>query len=191
MLLLLLASVRPPSPGKADLAVVLTQWLSSPDASARPAPPPPAQDPESRTRPRTPQASQTTAPEARSDPVPAVPAEPSAAATVGIPNPAPTITLSGPAPDTARPAAPPASAPLRLDRSVLREANRASRSEVQRMADASGQRTGDPPRGAAARLAEGVTESAKPDCAPLSNPGGDLLLTPLLALAGKLTDRCK
>ena len=190
MLLLLLASVRPPSPGKADPAVVLTQWLSSPDASARPAPQV-APDPKNRTRPRTSRAAQTTAPETRSAPVPVEPAEPPTAATVSTPNPAPTITLSGPAPDAARPPVPPASAPLRLDRSVLREANRASRSEVQRMADASGQRTGDPPRGAAARLAEGVTESAKPDCAPLSNPGGDLLLTPLLALAGKLTDRCK
>ena len=92
---------------------------------------------------------------------------------------------------TAAPSAPAASAPLRLDRSVLREAARASRSEVARMADASGTPLGDGPRGRDERLAAEVASTARPDCLPLSNPGGDLLLTPLLALAGKLSGKCR
>lgn len=92
----------------------------------------------------------------------------------------------GPVPDAPAGAA---SAPLRLDRAVLREAARAARSEVGRMADTSGAPLGDRPVGRDERLAGDVARSVRRDCLPLSNPGGDLI-TPLLALAGKLTGRC-
>lgn len=82
-----------------------------------------------------------------------------------------------------------ASAPLRLDGSVIREANRASRSTVHQMAEASGRPAGDEPVGASQRLADGVAKSVKPDCFP---PGGTAgLLSPLYSAYLIATDKCR
>lgn len=108
------------------------------------------------------------------------------AAAAGLAPQAAAITL--PAPHAPAPAGA-ASAALRLDRAVVREASRASRSAVQQMADASGQPAGDAPSGANQRLAESVARSVKPDCLP---PGGTYgLLTPIVAAYQLATDRCR
>jgi hypothetical protein len=82
-----------------------------------------------------------------------------------------------------------ASAPLRLDRSVVREASRISRSAVQQMAEAAGQTAGDAPVSASERLAESVARTVKPDCLP---PGGSygLLNLPVAAFL-MATDTCR
>lgn len=110
-----------------------------------------------------------------------------AALTPRVPDGLPAAAAAGPAIDAPAAAA---SAPLRLDRAVLREAARASRSAVGRMADASGTPLGDSVVGRDERLAGDVARSVRRECLPLSNPGGDLLMTPLMALAGKITGRC-
>ena len=82
-----------------------------------------------------------------------------------------------------------ASAPLRLDRSVVREASRASRSSVQQMAEAAGQTAGDAPVSGSERLAESVARTVKPDCLP---PGGTYgLFTPFVAAYKLATDTCR
>jgi hypothetical protein len=82
-----------------------------------------------------------------------------------------------------------ASAPLRLDRSVVREASRASRSSVQQMAEAAGQRAGDAPVSGSERLAESVARTVKPDCLPAGGTYG--LFTPLVAAYKMATDTCR
>jgi hypothetical protein len=66
------------------------------------------------------------------------------------------------------------SGPMRLDASVVERAARASKSEIRRMADASGAYIGDKPIAQSERLASSMARSAKPDClAP--NSGGSVL----------------
>ena len=118
-----------------------------------------------------------------------------AGAAAGWPAEAPPSTVATPA---GAPAGPPvlvpvpvraASAPLRLDRSVVREASRASRSSVQQMAEAAGQTAGDAPVSGSERLADSVARTVKPDCLP---PGGTYgLLTPLVAAYKMATDTCR
>jgi hypothetical protein len=107
-----------------------------------------------------------------------------------VPDPAAaTAAISSAAPALAPAPARPASAPLRLDRHVVREASRASRSAVQQMAEASGQPAGDGPVGADQRLADSVARTVKPDCLP---PGGTHgLFTPLVAAYRMATDTCR
>lgn len=97
----------------------------------------------------------------------------------------PTASITPPLPPPARAA----SAALRLDRAVVREASRASRSAVQQMADASGRPAGDAPAGAEQRLADSVARTLQPDCMP---PGGTHgLLTPFVAAYKIATDQCR
>lgn len=82
-----------------------------------------------------------------------------------------------------------ASAPLRLDGSVIREASRASRSPVRQMADASGRPAGDEPVGAREKLADGVAKTVKPECFPAGGTHG--LLSPLYSAYLIATDQCR
>jgi hypothetical protein len=82
-----------------------------------------------------------------------------------------------------------ASAPLRLDGSVVREASRASRSPVHQMAEASGRPAGDAPVGADQKLADGVARSVKPECFPAGGTAG--LLSPLYSAYLIATDKCR
>ncbi len=68
----------------------------------------------------------------------------------------------------------PASSPIRLDAATIRAANRASKSEVNKMAAVSGTYTGDEPVSESEKLAGEISRIAKEDClAP--NPGGSIL----------------
>jgi hypothetical protein len=69
-----------------------------------------------------------------------------------------------------------ASAPLRLDGPVLREAAGQSKSAVQQMADASGQSLDTPRATASEKLAAGVERTVKHDCLA---PGNSLLDLPV------------
>ena len=118
-----------------------------------------------------------------------------AGAAAGWPAEAPPTTVATPAgapaglPVPVPAPARAASAPLRLDRSVVREASRASRSSVQQMAEAAGQTAGDAPVSGSERLADSVARTVKPDCLP---PGGTYgLLTPLVAAYKMATDTCR
>jgi hypothetical protein len=116
---------------------------------------------------------------------------PLAGATAGSPAPAASSpdTNSAAAAVAAVAPARTASAPLRLDRSVVREASRASRSSVQQMAEAAGQTAGDAPVSGSERLAESVARTVKPDCLP---PGGTHgLFTPFVAAYKLATDTCR
>jgi hypothetical protein len=116
---------------------------------------------------------------------------PLAGATAGSPAPAASSpeTSSTAAAVAAVAPARAASAPLRLDRSVVREASRASRSSVQQMGEAAGQTAGDAPVSGSERLAESVARTVKPDCLP---PGGTYgLFTPLVAAYKLATDTCR
>jgi hypothetical protein len=85
------------------------------------------------------------------------------------------------------PPEPPASAPLRLDGSVLRQAASESKSAVQQMADASGQSPDTQHASAAEKLAAGVQRTGKPDCLA---PGASLLDLPV-RIYQAATSRCK
>jgi hypothetical protein len=85
------------------------------------------------------------------------------------------------------PPEPPASAPLRLDGSVLREAAGQSKSAVQQMADASGQPPDTQRATASEKLAAGVERTVKPDCLA---PGASLLELPI-RLFQAATAKCK
>lgn len=69
---------------------------------------------------------------------------------------------------------PPASAPIRLDAAIIRAANQASKSEVNKMAAASGTYIGDGPASETEKLAGAITRTAKEDCLA-ANPGGSIL----------------
>jgi hypothetical protein len=86
------------------------------------------------------------------------------------------------------PPEPPASAPLRLDGSVLRQAAGESKSAVQQMADASGQSPDTQRASAAEKLATGVQRTGKPDC--LAPGGGDLRET-VARIYQTITAKCK
>lgn len=89
----------------------------------------------------------------------------------------------------ALPPAVPASAPLRLDQGVVRNAAAASKGIVQRMAEASGQTLGDAAPSVEARMGETIQRAHIGDCVG-PNPEGSLLSIPLIALAA-LAGRCK
>lgn len=194
------ARLRPPLASAAGATPVFVQPLPAAKAGAEPArlaggaagPPAPRA-----ARPGRPRPQETPAQPAGPLPVAVqaeVRAEPAGAAAPpgapelprAVPDPAAaTAAISSAAPAPARPA----SAPLRLDRHVLREASRASRSAVQQMAEASGQPAGDGPVGADQRLADSVARTVKPDCLP---PGGTHgLFTPLVAAYRMATDTCR
>lgn len=112
--------------------------------------------------------------------------EPADQAPVG---PQPAIPATGYGDQVARPQTA-ASAPLRLDALVIREAHRSSKSEIRRMAETSGAWFGDRAITPQERLARQVEDAAKPECLPLSNGGGSLLSLPV-AVYLKLRDQCK
>ncbi|MFO1288631.1 MAG: hypothetical protein U1F49_20220 [Rubrivivax sp.] len=80
-----------------------------------------------------------------------------------------------------------ASAPLRLDASVLRRAAIDSKSEVRALAEASGTYVGDAPLSGQERLAQGVARTGKPDCL---RQGGSLLDVFVIAFQA-FGDKCK
>jgi hypothetical protein len=85
------------------------------------------------------------------------------------------------------PPEPPASAPLHLDRSVMRQAVGDSKSAVQQLADASGQALDTQRATASEALAAGVQRAVKPDCLA---PGSSLLDLPV-RIYQAATARCK
>lgn len=95
---------------------------------------------------------------------------------------APSLPPLGPA----KPAAP-ASAPLIITPEVIRHASTASKSDVRRMAEASGTSLDSPKLSKHEQLAQDVASSAKPDCL---EPGGSLLS--VLVIAYQVArDKCK
>lgn len=80
-----------------------------------------------------------------------------------------------------------ASAPLRLDASVLRRAASDSKSEIRTLAEASGTYVGDAAMSGQERLAQGVARTAKPDCL---RQGGSLLDVFVIAFQA-FGDKCK
>jgi hypothetical protein len=85
------------------------------------------------------------------------------------------------------PPEPPASAPLRLDGSVLRHAAGESKSAVQQLADASGRSPDTQRASVTEKLAAGVQRTGKPDCLA---PGASLLDLPV-RIYQAATSRCK
>ncbi len=85
------------------------------------------------------------------------------------------------------PPEPPASAPLRLDGSVLRQAAGQSKSAVQQLADGSGNSLDTPRATASEKLAAGVESAVKPDCLA---PAVSLLDLPIRIFQAA-TQRCK
>ncbi|MEK8047629.1 hypothetical protein [Ideonella margarita] len=161
-----------------QLAAALPVAPTSPaDADNKPAPAPPtaAAAPAS-AKPKRASSTTPTAPQAiTAAPVPDGPQTPGA-------NTAPITTAA------AMPAASSASAPaLRLDASVIRAANQASKSRFQQMAEASGAYAGDAPVTEREKLEAGVAQAVKPGCMAA---GGSLIaiFTIPIALA---TDKCR
>lgn len=195
----------PRKDGVAADTVVLLRWVtpdSEPPASAAPTaarnPPRQADVPAAR-RPL---------PAKRTEPTAARPREATAGeAPRGITTPEPaTVTTAAPAPTAeavaaasaaaasaaaaATAAARPASAPLRLDAQVLREAALASKSAVRRLGDASGTYRGDGPVSRSEQLGRSVAETAKSDCVG-KDSGGAGLLSPLVMAYLAATGKCK
>lgn len=83
---------------------------------------------------------------------------------------------------------PPASAPLRLHGSVLRQAAGESKSAVQQMADASGQSPDTQRATATEKLAADIERTGKPDCLA---PGSGNLLEAVARAYQTATGRCK
>jgi hypothetical protein len=200
------ARLRPTAPAPASGATVVYAWTLDParalpptagrsdqvgaDTEGRPAAR--VRQPQWRERPERSERSERSGPADPAPPAPAArvleaavaPPEAAPAAAALTPGPSTNTTVTAPAP--ARAASTP---PLRLDRSVVREASRASRSTVQQMAEASGQPAGDGPVSAEQRLANSVARTVKPDCLP---PGGTHgLLTPIVAAYKIATDTCR
>lgn len=80
-----------------------------------------------------------------------------------------------------------ASAPLTLDTAALRAAHQAAKSEVRKMAEASGRHLDDPGSTAAERLQAGIAQATKPECL---GAGGSLLQAALIAY-WVATDKCR
>lgn len=194
---------RPSAPRASGTGTpVFAQIVGGPGAQAPQAPRRPRADPNPRDARRAalPQPAAGPAPERQAASpgtggAPAAPVPQEASARSAAPaNEAPAEpasgTRAGPAPaDLAPRTARAASAALQLDRHVVREASRASRSAVQRLAEASGQPAGDAPKGADATLAESVARTVKPDCFP---PGGSAgLLSPIVSAWLIATDQCR
>lgn len=182
-----------PGPGRPERAGSLPSGATAAAPELRPLP---AQRPAAPAgaRPRAPVPAEAEAEGRRPGPTPETNAA-GAGAAAGWPAEAPPSTTANtagapaglpvPVPAPARAA----SAPLRLDRSVVREASRTSRSSVQQMAEAAGQTAGDAPVSGSERLADSVARTVKPDCLP---PGGAYgLLTPLVAAYKMATDTCR
>lgn len=81
----------------------------------------------------------------------------------------------------------PASAPLRMDPTVLRHANQASKSDVRKLAESSGAYIGTSPQSKDEQLAQGIASAGKPDCL---RPGGSLLDVFVVAYQ-VIKDKCK
>jgi hypothetical protein len=92
----------------------------------------------------------------------------------------------------AQPAAPaaPASAPLRLDAAVIREAHRASKGPMRQLAEASGTYTGTQPVSKEEKLAAAVADTGKPDCVG-KDSGGSGLLSPIVMVYLAVRGQCK
>jgi hypothetical protein len=84
----------------------------------------------------------------------------------------------------------PASAPLRLDAHVLREAHRASKSPMRQLADASGAYTSTGPVSKEEKLAQAVADTGKPDCVG-KDSGGAGLLSPIVMVYLAVRGQCK
>jgi hypothetical protein len=80
-----------------------------------------------------------------------------------------------------------ASAPLKLDAATLRAAHQAAKSEVRKMAEASGRTLDDPAPTATERLQAGVAQATKPECL---GAGGSLLQAVVIAY-WVATDKCR
>ena len=149
-------------PAGAGLLYVLSLPPSRVDASPQPsqAPLPSGRQPRASANARGP---------ATSRPAVAgtVPAAATRAVEPGMPDAA-AEPVKDPVPEPERAA----SAPLRLDDQVIREASRASRSEARRLADASGVHLADARPSKQERLAASVAGTGKPACL---EPGGSLL----------------
>ncbi len=163
-----------------QLAAALPVAPTSPaDADKQPAPAPPtATAAPASAKPKRPATPRVTPQAITTAPVPDAPQAP------GL-NTAPITTANAPA---AAPAASSASAPpLRLDASVIRAANQASKSRFQQMAEASGAYAGDAPVTEREKLEAGVAQAVKPGCMAA---GGSLIaiFTIPIALA---TDKCR
>jgi hypothetical protein len=106
-------------------------------------------------------------------------------------SPAVTAPAVDAAPAAALPAAPvpapPASAPLDLGSQVIRQAARASKSQVHVLAESSGAYTGDAALSKEQQLARDIQDTAKPDCL---TPGGHLLSIFVIAYQ-VARDKCK
>lgn len=121
---------------------------------------------------------------------PGVPAEAPIAMPPTITEELPTVKASeaaAPQADLAAARQQPASSPIQLDASTIRSAVRASRSELRKMAEASGAHLGPAPVPGSQALAMAIAETAKEDCvAP--DAGGSLLsvfIIPYKAIRGQ------
>ena len=86
-------------------------------------------------------------------------------------------------------AAPSASAPLNLDSSIIRSANEASKSDTRKMAERSGAYFGDNQSSEAELLANGIAQSAKPDCFSPDRHGSLISIFAIAYMAAK--NKCK
>ena len=81
----------------------------------------------------------------------------------------------------------PASAPIKIDAATIRAANLATKTELKKMAEASGAYFGDAPVRESEKLASAIAQTAKEDCLG-SKAGGSLLsvfVIPYMAARGK------
>lgn len=171
---------QPLSPQQAMERVTWLQLLANPTEPARL---------ESAASVRQPK-SRTVEPEAINEPAAAAP-QPATAVTLPATAPAaPTVSTaeaaSSPSAATTK-SAPAASAPLILTPEVIRRASTASKSEVRRMAEASGTALDSPRLSKDKQLAQDVASAVKPDCL---GPGGSLLSVFVTAYQ-VARDKCK
>lgn len=107
-------------------------------------------------------------------------------ASITLPPQEPAATFRGEIEVVASPV-PAASAPLRLDPEVLREAYRASKSALRQMGESSGAYLGEPAVSREEQLARAVARTEKSDCL---RPGGSLL-SALVVAYELLREQCK
>ena len=84
---------------------------------------------------------------------------------------------------------PPASAPIKLDLAAIRAANRASKSDVRKMAEVSATYIGDDPVSQSEKLAGAITRTAKEDCLDPNVRGSLLSIFAISYMA--VTGKCK
>jgi hypothetical protein len=85
---------------------------------------------------------------------------------------------------------PASAALLRLDASVIRNAAQAGKTNLQKMAEASGTYIGDKPQSAAEKMAKGVASTEKPDCMSSKTAGFGLLAVFVIPYQ-VMADKCK